>query len=201
MKRIPLLTISGLIWMHASHADILIDSNVKKAKVYSVSTEGARKLLGNTPLKIEVARSGMLLVEKEGHVPTHILLSPGVENVQMKVELKPLKEWSPEYMKMEAASMADKALDRIVQAQALLDERKVASANPLITSLLHDYPGSVAVRILHANSLAISGKPVEALDIYKSLSKELGPSDNELKKLVERMVEGLQKIVTKRRGA
>lgn len=182
-------------------ASVVIDSSVKKANVYTVGNDGARQLLGETPVTIEKDSAGTYLVEKSGYVPVQVLLAPGNENAQLKVELKPLSDWSPEYMKYQASRIADKALDRIVQAQAMIDERKLGTARPLVDSLMYDYPSSIAVRILHANWLAVSGKTREALDIYKQVQPEIQPTDKELKSLVDRMVEALQKLINKRSGA
>jgi hypothetical protein len=182
-------------------ADIVIDSNVNKAKVFSESSAGARQLLGETPLKLETLSSGVLLVEKEGHVPVQVLVAPGIDNLELTIQLKALNDWSPEYMRLEAGKMADKAIDRIIKAQALLDERKTAMARPLIDALMYDYPSSFAVKILHANHLALTGNALQALEIYTTISKDLGPSDTELKTLVNRMIEGLQKIVSRKRSA
>lgn len=200
MDKIILLT-SFSIFTSLAYADIKIDSSVKRANVYQISKDGARQLLGQTPLILEANSVGTLLVEKPSYVPSHVLVPPGVENMELKVELKPLTDWSPEYLKYEASRIADKALDRIIQAQTFIDERKTSSARPIIDSLMHDYPSSVAVKILHANWLAVSGNASEALDVYKSINADLSPTDKELKSLIDKMVQGLEKIVVKRRGA
>lgn len=200
MDKIILFT-SLSVFSSLVFGDIKIDSTVRKATVYQVSKDGARQLIGQTPITLESFGSGNFLIEKDSYVPTHMLIPPGIENMEVKIELKPLKDWSPDYMRYEASKIADKALDRIIQAQVLIDERKTASARPIIDSLMHDYPSSVAVKILHANWLAVSGNASEALDFYRTIAAELSPTDKELKSLIDKMVQGLEKIVVKRRGA
>ena len=96
-------------------------------------------------------------------------------------------------MQKAVAAMADKALDRIVHSQALLDERKIAQAKPLIESLMNDYPSSLAVKILYGNMLALSGNKKEAINYYKAVSKNINDQDEELKVLIDRILKALER--------
>ena len=174
-------------------ATIVIDSSVQKAEVFSVDSAGSKKSLGFTPLKLDKNPKSSLVVEVIGHAPTHILLASDVETADLKVELKPIHEWAPKHMQKAVAAMADKALDRIVHSQALLDERKIAQAKPLIESLMNDYPSSLAVKILYGNMLALSGNKKEAINYYKAVSKNINDQDEELKVLVDRILKALER--------
>jgi hypothetical protein len=192
MKKLSMkVLLFTLILPNISFGEVTIESNVQKSEVYEIGSAGGKKLIGVTPLELPRLVTGKILVEKKGYAPSYVLVSSDTKNAKLQVELKPILEVAPEFIVKFVSEKADKALDRIVQVQFLLDQRKTNLAKPIIDSLVMEYPSSSAVKILHANWLVLSEKKSEGLVLYKQVLEELGPGNDDIRKMVSELVNHL----------
>ena len=176
-------------------AEMKIQTQPLGAKVYSFNEKEEKELIGETPLDLPAPLAGKkIVVEKPGFSPAYLFLPEDLSNqVQMSINLIPLSEWSTDVIKSYISEATLKNVDQIVYLQALLDERKLDTARPLIDEFRKNYPASVAGKILFANYLLLSGNTQESLEQFDKISSELKPDQQYLKDLVDKMSSYLKK--------
>lgn len=199
MLRRKKLILMGLILFGgcAASSSLKISSSPEGANVSARGSDGATRLIGKTPLKIEsteLSQSGgritSLVVTKEGYQEQQILLGRdrGKENYDINIRLQGQIE-DPKVL--DAKSRQEKLAKSMVQAHNLITGKRYDEARSLLMAVVQDYPHiSVGYDLL--GTLSYLQKDLKSALNYYERSLQINPENFETKQMVDRLKGMLQ---------
>ncbi len=180
-----------------SSTSIKITSSPEGANVSARGSDGATRVIGKTPLKIESSelsqsegRITSLSVSKEGYQEQLILLGRdrGKENYDINIRLQGQIE-DPKIL--DAKSRQEKLAKSMVQAHNLITGKRYDEARSLLTTIVQDYPHiSVGYDLL--GTLSYLQKDLKSALSYYERSLQINPENFETKQMVDRLKGMLQ---------
>lgn len=199
MLRQKKLILIGLILLGgcATSTSIKISSSPEGANVSARGSDGATRLIGKTPLKIENSelsqsegRITSLAVTKDGYQEQQILLGRdrGKENYDINIRLQGQIE-DPKVL--DAKGRQEKLAKSMVQAHNLITGKRYDEARSLLTAVVQDYPHiSVGYDLL--GTLSYLQKDLKSALNYYERSLQINPENFETKQMVDRLKGMLQ---------
>ncbi len=173
----------------ANASDLQITSTEPETLVIDVTNPLSKKEMGRTPLLLkdyDGSETKVFTLEKPGFAPVYIPVSGGLsKNVTIAVNLKRVIDWTPEELTRKSMETAEGMVDQIMTVQALLDNRKMKEALPLLETMKSEHPRSISVRLIYANALLINGEVARADSMYATLMGEIPESRKYLRDSIE----------------
>lgn len=188
---IELFLLSSCSLLKNTDKKIRIETTPSMATITIISDNGQVRTIGQSPLEISESElfrgSNMILMQAtlNGFKETNVYIPKTDRLNEMNLTLR-LKEIP--LLESKKSDQVNNLVSEIAKAQALIFQKKYPAAQIILEKLTTSHPDIAVIRDLLGNSLYLSGKNKDALDMYMK-AELLDPNNGSRKIIINKLKE------------